>query len=74
MDMGKGSAVKEALKAVLGAISEADGRDMVGRRGPPKAVSIEVEAEPAECPECAKGECMNPEHMSEEDMAGMMEE
>ena len=71
MDMDKGSAVKEALKAVLGAISEADGRAMVGRRKP-KEVSIEVEAEGGPgCEGCAKGECMDPDHMSEEDMASM---
>jgi len=71
MDMDKGSAVREALKTVLGAISEADGRAMVGRRKP-REVSIEVEAEGGPgmgCEACAKGECL--EHMSEDDMRSM---
>lgn len=67
--MDRGSAVQEAVQAVMAAINEADGREMVGRRKP-KAVSVEVEAE-APCEGCAKGECMEPEHMSDEDMSAM---
>ena len=65
------SAVAEALKSVLSAISEADGREMVGRRKP-KEVSIEVEAKPEGCEACASGECMDPEHASEDEYEGMM--
>lgn len=64
------NAVQEAVQAVLAAIEGADGQEMVGRRKP-KAVSLEVEAEPAACEACAKGECMDPEHMSDEDYSAL---
>lgn len=44
--MGDMEAVKEALREVLGAISDADGREMVGRRKP-KAMTVAVDVGPA---------------------------
>lgn len=70
---GGRSAVAEALEKVLNAITEADGREMVGRRGP-KEMKVEIEAGPAECEACARGECMDPEHASEEEMMAPMGE
>lgn len=64
--MGDMEAVKEALREVLGAISEADGREMVGKRKP-KAVALQVDVGPT-------GEG-SPEHESEEmDLIRSLEE
>lgn len=52
--MDKSSAVAEAMKMVLGAINEADGREMVGRR--PKRVDVTMES----------GDECDPEHEDEE--------
>lgn len=52
--MDKSSAVEEAMKMVLGAINEADGREMVGRR--PKRVDVTMES----------GDECDPEHEDEE--------
>lgn len=71
--MDKGNAVSEALRELLAMVEGADAQEMVGRRKP-KAVAIEVEAEPAGCEACAKGECMDPEHASEDDLSAMMGE
>jgi hypothetical protein len=68
----KKSAIAEAVRMVMQAVSEADGREMVGRRQP-QAVSVDVEAEPKECEACKAGECMDPEHASEDDLSAMME-
>lgn len=68
MDEEERSPVAEALKAVLSAINDADGRDMVGKRAP-KGVSIEVESGAEGCEDCKSGMCV--EHMSPEDMAAM---
>lgn len=68
MDEEKQNPVKEALKAVLAAINDADGRAMVGKRAP-REVSIEVEAGSEGCEDCKSGMCV--EHMSPEDMAAL---
>lgn len=68
--MDKMSAVKEALQGVLRVISDADGREMVGKRKPPEAPPME--AMPKACEGCAKGECMDPEHASEDDLSEML--
>lgn len=71
--MDNKNAVQTALREVLALVSDADGRAMMGRRGPPQSVSVEVEAEP-KCEACARGECMDPDHASEDDLSAMMED
>lgn len=65
------SPVKEAIAAIMGELIKADGRLLKGGGG------MKVEVEPAEegemeCPACAAGTCDDPEHMGEEDMAGLL--
>lgn len=65
------SAVEEAVRAVMGAISDADGREMVGRRKP-KDSPEGVRGDPPPCEGCSRGECSDPDHASEEDLEAMM--
>jgi hypothetical protein len=70
--MDKNSAIAEAIQRVVDAVSEADGREMVGRRAPPPGAEMETEA-PPECEACNMGECSDPDHASEDDLSAMME-
>lgn len=71
--MDKMSAVKEAIQDVLGLIQGADAQEMVGRRKPKDPPPTEA-AEPKACEGCAKGECMDPDHASEDELSSMMGE
>lgn len=70
--MDNTSPVKEAIAAIMGELMKADGMRLKGGSG------VKVEVEPAEeggemeCPVCAAGTCDDPEHMGEEDMAGLL--
>lgn len=64
----KRSAVQEAVSEVLGAISEADGRTLVSRRKPKEAPAEEA---PAQCEACASGQCDDPDHASDDELAAL---
>jgi len=64
------SPVQEAIAVIMGELLKADGKRLGG---------VKVEMEPGgeepgemECPECAAGTCNDPEHMGDEDMAGLL--
>lgn len=66
------TAVKAAVQQLLAALDEGE-MGLLKSRGPAK-VEVEVEGGQGmaeECAACAAGECANPEHASEEDMAGV---
>jgi hypothetical protein len=60
--------VKEAIEAIMGELIKADGMRLRGMNAPAEA---EEEAE-QKCAACAAGTCDDPEHMGEEDMAGLL--
>lgn len=70
----KRNAVEEAVRMVMEAVGEADGKAMVGRRAPKPGMEAMPEGgEPPRCEACEAGECMDPEHASEDDLSAMME-
>lgn len=75
MTEGAKSPVEAAIAQFLQALQESEGMALKGGKG----VKVEIEAEDAgkgdmeECPMCAAGTCDNPDHMGEEDVAGLAE-
>lgn len=68
--MDKGSAVEDAVRAVIALVEDADGREMVGRRKPKDPPPMEADS--MECEACKRGECSDPEHASDDDLSEMM--
>lgn len=66
-------AIKRAVEEISRLLMEGEGQDMRG--GPAGGVKVEIEKTGGgeECPMCAAGECTDPEHMSDEDSAGLAE-
>lgn len=69
MDAAK-SPVEEAVAAIMQELLKHDGNALKGMMNPAE----EAAAPPGDdsCPECAAGTCDNPEHMGDEDAAGLM--
>jgi hypothetical protein len=73
-------ALKNAIQVIMKEIGQFEGREMGRMRGGGGDKVVEVEVEPAAthaaeqhaCPECATGECTNPDHASDEEYDQMM--
>jgi hypothetical protein len=79
--MDEDSLVEDAIREVAGRIDKYDSDSLSGayreKMNPMEAQEGAAEGEaPAmskeECPECAAGECANPEHMDEEALRAML--
>jgi len=68
---GKQKPAAAAVSRFLQALQESEGMALKGA----PAVKVEIEAgeDSEKCPGCAAGACDNPEHMAEEDVAGLSE-
>lgn len=83
--MDDDSLVEDAIREVAGRIDNYDADNLMGayreKQNPGEAMEEEMkgagEGPPMskeECPDCAKGECMNPEHMDEDMLRAMLAE
>ena len=83
--MDDDSLVEDAIREVAGRIDGFDTDSLMGayraKNAPPEEMGEEgmgAEGEAPmskeECPDCAKGECMNPEHMDEDTLRAMLAE
>lgn len=81
--MDDDSMVEDAIREVAGRIDNYDTDNLMGsyrekmspEEGPMEEMSEgETPMSKEECPDCAKGECMNPEHMDEDMLRSMLME
>jgi hypothetical protein len=65
------SPAEAAVAAIAAEILKYDGNALKKRMAPPEEAAAAPPGDES-CPECAAGTCDNPEHMGDEDAAGLL--